>query len=160
MIKIIHNIHPSHHHHHPPPSAALVLNQVPSIRPWVCDSLASNISMKCFQEESRREWESRWKQGKSWAWVWFQASASPWLHRAFWSTHCLTLRQGAGPSHSHMVSHLLPAISGQMGTPRHVWPSCCDPSNPSGLRASCEEGHCCQPGSKVKGDWVMGSQNW
>lgn len=46
------------------------------------------------------------------------------------------------------------------GNPRQVWPSCCDPSNPSGLRASCEEGHCCQPGSKVKGDWVMGSQNW
>lgn len=39
-----------------------------------------------------------------------------------------------------LVSHLLPATSGQLRTPKLVWLSSYDPSNSSGPRASCEEG--------------------
>ena len=43
--------------------------------------------------------------------------------------------------------------------PRHVWLLCCDLSNTSGPKTSCEEDRWCQPGSKGKGDWVVGSKN-
>ena len=159
MIEIIRNSHPSHHHHRPP-SAALILNQFPRIRSWVCDSLASNISMKCFQEESRREWG---KQEKNRERAEYRCDSKPLPH-----PDC------KGHSRAHIVSHwgkelalLTPMRSvicclspqGRRETPRHVWLLCWDLSSTSGPRTSCEEGHWYQPGSKVKGDWVVGSKN-